>query len=156
VRYVAFNPISKAIVQSGSSFRILFFGHPESRPYYLVIEGQWFAPNLNVIAAFKVFADILVSVSDQEPITVLRVLAERFGVPIQIGRYSDTFIISKSFALKDQENRLLKISTEKGRFAQTMHSSFRQQDGQTFLDVSLAYCLNVDKMADYVKSQSDN
>jgi hypothetical protein len=166
VRSTVFNPISKAVVKAGGSSRVYFFGsgpssssNPETN-YHLLVEGQWAAPNLNIIAAFKVFEDILVGCKDREPITVVKALTTKFGIPIQIGGgFEDTFIQSKSFELKDKQDRIMKISTEKkrGHFAQTMHSSFRhEEDGRTFLDVSLAYCLDIDKMVEHLKNRRRN
>ena len=142
------------MVKTGASSRLYFLGQSPGKDYYLLVEGQWHAPDLRVIAAFKLYGDLLAGVSRNEPLEALRALASRFGVPVQIGKHTDTFIASMSFELQSKEDRLLKIATGQSgqHLAQTMHSSFRHEGGKTFLDVSLAYCLDIDKMAEYVKA----
>ena len=153
VSQVALNPESKSVVKAGNASRIYLFGRPPGKQYSLLVEGQWSAPYLNVIAAFKVLPEML-NGKDNEPVAVLRSLATSFGVPLKVGDFQATFIASRSFELRSKDDRTLKILTNKGgHFAQTMHSSFRHEGDRTFLDVSLAYCLDVDKMADYLNSK---
>jgi hypothetical protein len=84
------NPDKSEVLECGGFFLLLFTKHyPKAMPPVIVLVMASQRPPLKesiIIGAVGVYTDLVVNILDLEPSGLLRLIAERFGCDIEIGK----------------------------------------------------------------------
>jgi hypothetical protein len=110
---------------------------------------------LTVLNAFRYYPDLCEDSGAQRPTDLLRAIAERFGFEIEIqGRCTRFFahgVLQSNLHAGKDTPVMMALEVGKKPFLQELLMKPPEQTDQTFI-VSLAYCLDVDRYAQWVRS----
>lgn len=109
---------------------------------------------IEVAEVYRIRRDLADGVFRLPPLDVLRLLVEKFGLPIAIGETTQKFILSKQIQVKQSTAKLIEV-VRFGKLPKFYLSSMVKVTGthsRRIVDCALAYCIDHDKYREWAFS----
>lgn len=125
------------------------------QPYYLLVNGQFVDDHIRVHMAWKINPSLDERIADLQPIELLEIFANRFGIPVNIGSEQRRFFFDETVILPP-ENWQEQISVENpegNEFVQQIFTKAEEKDGKIHLRCALGLCINLDQYRAWIGNQ---
>lgn len=127
-----------------------------NREFTLLVGGRQVADNLTVEFAFKVLPS-LYSGESATPLSVLRKLADRFGLDLTIGSVTSKFVIKQQIICNNLDpTTLVSLRTQgKPSFVQVLYLK-PVAASPPYVDCALCFCINTDEYGKWIQQKQEN
>jgi hypothetical protein len=147
---------NKKIIPSLKRDEILFFNKLKNGSY-LLVDALWRNKKVEVRNAFRIFEHLIDEVQSNDPFVLLQALADRFGLYIQVGDQQNKYIYEETIGVDPgtKNINLLKIMNIPPRHTAVSNLEYveRKFGKERFAIVRLAYAIDREKYADYLKER---
>jgi len=108
---------------------------------------------LSISLCFIVLPDLADDITSMEPLDILEALADRFGLPIKIGRAVKKFIHHQTFWTKTTDpKKIVEISNpENHSFIQSLWFKHEVEGSKTRVDCHTAFCIDKKRYLDWLR-----
>jgi len=149
------NPDRTEVIESdGLTLRIhMKLVQQANPPHYLLITERLDKGKRSLDFGLKVYADLVDNLPNKSPLEVLQLIAERFGMEIQVGDTKAKFVSGEKIPVKDANDiKLLQIAEpRKQSFVSQLY--FKLETGTPMVaNCALCYCLDVKEYLTWLNS----
>ena len=125
------------------------------QPYYLLVYGQFVDDQFRVHMAWKIYPSLDDRMADLQPVELLEVFAQKFGMPVSLGPVQRRFFFDETVQMP-QENWRESIVVENPdghEYVQQIFTRADEVNGEIHLRCALGLCIDVDRYRTWMANQ---
>jgi hypothetical protein len=146
VRETIRNPDSRRdLSTSGSSEYYFVTKIPESRDYLLVQVSRSKFQHIKITFVFRIIEELAKEAQSIEPNDLLQVLADRTGIPLEIGSVRKNFYWNEEIRIDEHERLFAFGEQPPEKFYSLVLFNCRRENGQLVNNVHVAYMIDLDE-----------
>ena len=133
----------------------LFMKKEHDRDSHLIILINEIDGKQNLVLPFRVFPDLFPNIDILEPIMILQLLAQKFGLILKIGSEQRRFIYRATISIIQDRERIIEILNPMNHsFLQSVFVKKIKSSGKIIVECALAFCIDKTQYIDWLSSKS--